>query len=88
MIVDWLLSLMVGMVGWITDLMTWEGAQPRDVFADFEFMVRQFGSVGVWVDWASFSAAIAISIGVWLVCAGVKLVRAIAAHVPQFGGAG
>lgn len=89
MIVEWLIGIASNIVTWLSeDVLTWEGAQPRDVWGDIEGMVAQFASIGVWIDWAAVSAAVALAIGVWLVCLTIKAIRALLAHIPQFGGAG
>ena len=89
MIVEWLMGIGAGIATWFIDtFMRWDGVQPVDVWAGIEALAGEFASIGVWLDWGALVGAVGLSIGVWLVCLGVKAVRALIAHFPQFGGAG
>ena len=89
MIIEWLVTLAVNIVTWLSEeVLTWEGIQPVDIWGHVEGMVAQFASIGVWIDWPAVSTAVGLAIGVWLVCLGIKAIRALIAHIPQFGGSG
>ena len=59
-----------------------------EVWGYIEGLVSQFASIGVWIDWAAIGLACGLAISVGLVCLTIKAVRALLAHIPQFGGAG
>lgn len=89
MIVEWLIGIANNIVTWIsTNLLTWQGAQPQNIWPGVQGWVSQFASIGVWINWAATISAIGLAIGVWLVCLGIKAVRALVSYVPEFGGAG
>lgn len=89
MIIEWLLGIANNIVTWLADeVLTWDGPQPYDIWGDIQSMVGEFASIGVWIDWAAIASAVGLAIGVWLVCLGIKAVRALIAHIPEFGGAG
>jgi hypothetical protein len=88
MIVEWLLGLGETISEWLAGLMTFEGVNPEAVWSQMSGLVAQFGSLGAWIAWGTIGTAVGVAISVWLVCLGIKVTRAVLAHVPQFGGAG
>jgi hypothetical protein len=88
-IVEWFYSLAVSFVEWLSsDVLTWDGVEPVNVWGTMSGFVTQFASLGVFVNWGALAAAVGLSIAVWLACLGIKALRAFAAHIPQVGGAG
>lgn len=90
MIAEWFLQLAAGFVGWLADLFgPWE---PPDVLTDPDSGVKSLlegmAGIGAWVDWGVLALCISVSLGVWAAVFGIKLVRAVLAHVPLVGGSG
>lgn len=90
MISEWFLGLMAGFVGMLGDAFgPWEPPKQLTDGADgVNGVLQSFTGMGVWVEWPVLSACVAVQVGVWLTVLVIKLVRAIAAHVPAVGGAG
>lgn len=90
MISEWFLGLMAGFVGMLGDAFgEWDPpSQLTDGAAGVNGLLQSFNGMGVWVDWTVLGGCVAVQISVWLGVLLIKLVRAIAAHVPQFGGGG
>ena len=89
MIVEWFYTQAVVFVGWINqNILTWDGPQPVNVWAEIEGMVNNVASVGAWIDWVAIFAALGFGISVWLACLGIKAFRAFIAHAPFVGGSG
>lgn len=51
-------------------------------------VLANLNGVGVWVPWTVILSVVTAVLGTWVVCAGIKLMRAIASYIPFFGGAG
>lgn len=51
-------------------------------------LMGRFGGLSAWVEWPVLTGCIAVSLATWAAVAGLKLIRAIAAHVPALGGSG
>jgi hypothetical protein len=51
-------------------------------------LVSGMSGLGGWIDWPIVSVIAAAAIGTWLVCLGIKALRAIASYIPFVGGAG
>ena len=90
MITEWFLQLMAGFVGMIADALgPWtppsELVQASTGVSD---VLSNFNGMGAWVSWTVLSACVVTQIATWAVVVGAKVVRAIAAHIPEFGGAG
>lgn len=81
---------MAGFVGMLGDTFgPWEPpAQLTDGAAGVNDVLQSFTGMGVWVEWPVLAGCVAVQVGVWLSVLLIKLARAIAAHVPAFGGAG
>ncbi|BDZ38074.1 hypothetical protein [Microbacterium suwonense] len=90
MISEFFVNLAAGFVGWLAGLFgEWT---PPDALTDMASsandLVVEFASLGVWVDWGVLSGCVAAALASWAVVLVVKVVRALAAHVPVIGGAG
>lgn len=90
MISEFFLTLAAGFVDWLAGLFgTWDPpAQLVDMAGSVAGLVGQFASLGIWVDWGVLAACVAASVATWAIVVGIKVVRAVAAHIPAFGGAG
>lgn len=54
----------------------------------FNGFYAQFAGLGNWTNWTVIGAVLAAVVGTWVVCAAIKLLRAVASYIPFFGGAG
>lgn len=90
MISEWFLNLAAGFVGWLAGLFgVWEPPQVLLDMADtVSLVVSMFADFGVWVDWVVLGACVLASVATWGIVLVIKVIRAIAAHVPAFGGSG
>lgn len=91
MITEWLLNLAAGFVAWLATLFPeWEGFESTfGQFAGFlSELMGAFVGLGVWVPWAVIAACVGVQITAWLLSLSGKTLRAVAAHIPFFGGAG
>ncbi len=90
MITEWLISVGVLVGDWFVSLFPADDAPSW--WVDFDGLVNtvlsQLNGVSVWVDWGYVIAVVGVVLAVWLASFIVKIVRAIAAHIPLFGGAG
>lgn len=90
MILEWLLTIGTSVSGWIADLFPiWNVpaalSSPQSAVAS---VMSNFVGLGSWVSWPILIGCVAAVLGTWLVMFTIKLIRAVIAHVPQFGGAG
>lgn len=90
MISEFFLTLAAGFVSWLAGLFgEWQPpAELQDMADSAGYLVTQFASLGVWVNWPVLIGCVAASVGVWAVVVGIKLIRAVVAHFPMIGGAG
>lgn len=90
MITEFFLNLAAGFVGWLAGLFgNWQPPQMLLDMADtVGFIVGMFADLGVWVDWVVLGACVAAAVASWALVLGIKMVRALAAHIPAFGGSG
>lgn len=90
MITEWLISLSVGFVEWIASMLgPWEPPQELlDMVDGVTGILATFSSLGVWVNWVVLGGCVTVAVGVWVAVVGIKLIRAVLAHIPLFGGAG
>lgn len=90
MISEWFLNLAAGFVQWLAGLFgEWTPPeQLTDMAGSAGYLVGQFASLGVWVEWPVLIGCVAVSVGVWAVVVGIKLLRAVVAHIPAIGGSG
>lgn len=90
MIIEWLLGIGATVSNWFASLFpVWE---PPEFLATFDDIVndvlQNVGGIGVWADWVFILVVVGAVVSVWLIALGIKVIRAIAAHIPFFGGAG
>lgn len=91
MITEWFITLwrdlVLAVIGWFeTD---WEVPSFLLEFDDFvNGFLANVAGLGAWVDWVYVFVVIGAVLVVWTVGLGLKLARAIAAHIPFVGGAG
>ena len=91
MITEWLMSIGVLVSNWFASLWPTDFQVP-DFIVNLDTMINDIlanlSGVGVWADWVFILAVVGVVLVVWLLALGVKVLRAIAAHIPFFGGAG
>jgi len=89
-ITEWFLTLMADFVGMLADAFgPWTPpSELVNATSGANSALANMQGVGVWVNWPVLMGCIATSVAVWGGVLVIKLVRAIAAHVPQFGGGG
>jgi hypothetical protein len=87
---EWFMNMAAGFVEWLASLFgEWEPpTQLTDMADSAGYLVGQFASLGVWVNWPVLIGCVAASVAVWTVVVGIKLLRAVVAHLPEWGGAG
>lgn len=90
MIVEFFMGLGAAFSEWIAGLFgEWD---IPDFLVNLDDMINEIldnlDGVAVWVDWGFILICVLAVIGVWGVGLAVKGVRAIAAHIPFFGGSG
>lgn len=90
MIVEFFLGIAQWFVEWIASLFgEWTPpAELLDATSGVSAVLGGIAGMGVWIEWTVLGACVAVQVGVWAVVLGIKLVRALLAHVPLFGGAG
>lgn len=90
MISEFFVTLFGSVVGWIADLLGPWNPPPEllDASKSVNGLIHSFAGMGAWVNWTVLGACVAAAVGTWLVVVGIKLVRAVLAHIPAFGGAG
>lgn len=90
MITEFFIGLGLSIARWFVGLFP-EWQAPAG-FASLDDTVNgffaRFDGVGVWAPWGLLGVCIAVALSVWGIGLVVKLARAIAAHIPFFGGAG
>lgn len=91
MIIEFFLNLAHWFSDWFINLFPdWE---PPAEFTNLDSTVNQLwrdnlGGLSVWIPFPLVISCAVAAIGVWATGLGIKAVRAIAAHVPAFGGSG
>lgn len=90
MITEWFISLMAGFVGMLGDAFgEWTPpAELVDASTGVSDVLANFNGMGVWVNWTILTACVVIQLATWATVVGIKVLRALAAHIPQIGGAG
>lgn len=82
--------LAAGVSDWVASLLPTDDA-PAWLNAADDTVNVVFGNlngVGVWVDWVYILIVVGVVLSVWSIGLLIKLARAVAAHIPLFGGAG
>lgn len=90
MITEWFVNLYSWFVQWVASVFgPWTPpAELTDASSTLNGILGGFASVGVWIDWGVLGACVLVQIGTWVAVVGIKLIRALLAHFPLFGGAG
>lgn len=90
MIVEWIVGVAVGLVTFLTGLMT--GTEPAAWFVNLGDTINSFTStldgLGVWINFGVLGACLSAVMASWLVFSNVKLLRVGVSHIPQVGGGG
>lgn len=90
MIVEWLMTISAGFIDWVAtlfppvELPEWV----EDPFEGLHTIAAVVVGIDTWVDVLLIAAVTAVGLGVYVTTAGVKLLRAVLAHVPLIGGNG
>lgn len=90
MISEWFLDTSASFTEWLADLFgEWTPPEfmsdPQGVLGS---LLAMFVGLGGWVDWTVLGVCLTAVIAAFVVGFTIKLVRAVVAHVPLFGGAG
>lgn len=89
MITEWLVGMVEDLLIFIANLMpSWSPGEMAGARSTLMGLLETFGGFGVWIDWTLLGVCMAAVVGAWAVAVGTKLIRALLAHVPQFGGSG
>lgn len=90
MITEWLFNLVAPMLTAIGDLFPKEPIPVwfTDLSTNVNGFFAKFDGVGVWINWPVVSSIIGLVLTWWTVGFVIKLARAIAGHIPAFGGNG
>lgn len=90
MIVEWFLGLVAFVLGWFAELFgTWTPPpELTEATTRVGTLLGEFSSLGTWIDWTVLGACVLTQIVTWGIVLGVKLIRAVGAHLPWFGGSG
>lgn len=90
MITEWFVWIAEQFVGWLAEMFG-EWTPPPEMASaatTINALLEGMAGFGVWVDFGVLATCVGIAVGVWTTVIIIKLARAIAAHVPLFGGAG
>lgn len=87
-IVEWLGSLWVGLVGWFTSLF---GTDPvpgwmLDAGDMIQSLITGASGLGVWVPWVLAITVATFVGGLWLVAVAIKFIRWVLGWIPTMGG--
>lgn len=88
MIVEWWIGVVSSFVDWVASLFPTWSAPDLDPSSGIGQVVSAGASLGNWVPWTVLLFCVGVVVAAWLVTLGIKIVRALIAHVPEFGGAG
>jgi hypothetical protein len=89
-IVEWLIFVGASISEWFASLFpVWDPPEFLVTFDDqLNGIMANLSGVGVWADWVYILIVVGVVIVVWGFSLLIKLARAVAAHIPFFGGAG
>lgn len=91
MIVEWFIDLGVMVSTFIAGLFPTDWELP-DFLANFDTMINgvlsSIDGIAVWIDWQFVLGTVLVVLSVWGIALGVKIIRQIITHIPQFGGNG
>lgn len=88
MIIEWIMELSAGFLGWMASLAPEIEQIPDDVTDPLGPLVEAVAGTGHWVDWLSIGVIVGVVTSLWLIAFGLKFARALAAHIPFVGGNG
>lgn len=90
MITEALVRVALGFVAWVATLFPdWQLPDWVSSMQETELQLLQtYHGLGVWVDWAAMGWAISAVAATYGIGFGIRMVRALLAHIPQFGGSG
>ena len=90
MVTEWIVNLATSFVQWLASLFpAWDPpSQLTGMTTAVNSILGTLSGFGVWVDFTTLNSCVLAAVGVWAVVLAIKLIRAVIAHVPQFGGAG
>lgn len=91
MIVEWLIGLGAIVSDWFASLFPTDWEIPPFLAGLDETVndiLANLSGVGVWADWVYIIGVVGVVLALWATALLIKVARAVAAHVPFFGGAG
>lgn len=90
MITEALVGVGASLVGWIVGLFPdWDPpAWMVETPVKYRGLFEGFADMGVWIDWVALGLVIGTVVTAYVAGFVVRMVRAIVAHIPQFGGGG
>jgi hypothetical protein len=88
MIAEFFMMLGADVSEWLSTLLVWDWLPLPSVDGMVGQTIANTASMGVWIPYGAIFAAVVATLSVWLVCLGIKALRAFFAHVPVVGGAG
>lgn len=91
MIVEFFTGLGVNIAIWLASFFPTDWEVPEFLLTfdqTVNGLLAMLTGVSVWVDWTVAITCVSVVMATWVIALGVKVVRALIAHVPQFGGAG
>ncbi len=90
MIVEWLVSVGCSIAAWFPTLFpSWlMPSWVTNVVSSVQGFLAASSGLGVWIPWVTMNFVLGTLVTVYGITFGIKLLRVIAAHIPQFGGAG
>lgn len=91
MITEVIVAVGMMIAEWFVGLFSTDWEVPTEIVAFDETVnafIGDFGGLGVWAPWPLLISCVVICVTVWTVGIILKASRALAAHVPFFGGAG
>lgn len=91
MITEFLIGVGVAIANWIATLFPQDWEPPTfitELDTTVNSVIANVDGMAVWADWAYILAVVGVVVLVWGIGLSIKLARAVAAHIPFFGGAG
>jgi hypothetical protein len=84
------MNLAASFVVWLGGLFPdWEDPQVfNDLSGFLTTLVAAFAGLGIWVPWAVIGLCVGVQVSAWGLSLSGKTVRALASHIPFFGGSG
>lgn len=90
MITQWLIDMTLQVLSWVGSLFpAWDPpTQLTSMTQGVNDVLSGMAGFGTWVDFPTLTVCVLVQIATWVVVVLIALVRAVAAHIPLFGGAG